>query len=228
MAIDRTAYVTAYGGSAAGSPANSLISPLLRAYTKYDPFGVGDKGNPEKAKAVLQAAGVALPYAITYDYSKDNTSDKAAINIKSELEKAGFKVTLNGLNPDTYYDVIANPQQATALSFSKWGADWPSGSTVIPPLLDGRANISADSYGNDASAYNDPTTNKAIDAALKLTDNAAQQQAWTALDEQIVKQGVVIPMMADRWLYLYGSNVKGYLLNAAFGGFVDLAVTAVQ
>jgi peptide/nickel transport system substrate-binding protein len=228
MAIDRTAYVTAYGGSAAGSPANSLISPLLRAYTKYDPFGVGDKGNPEKAKAVLQAAGVALPYAITYDYSKDNTSDKAAINIKSELEKAGFKVTLNGLNPDTYYDVIANPQQATALSFSKWGADWPSGSTVIPPLLDGRAHISADSYGNDASAYNDPTTNKAIDAALKLTDNAAQQQAWTALDEQIVKQGVVIPMMADRWLYLYGSNVKGYLLNAAFGGFVDLAVTAVQ
>ena len=61
-----------------------------------------------------------------------------------------------------------------------------------------------------------------------MTDSAAQQQAWSAIDQQVVKDGVIIPMMADKALYLYGSNVKGFLLNAAFGGYVDLAVAAVQ
>ncbi len=228
MAVNRTAYVTAWGGSAVGSPTNSWISPLLKAYTKYDPFGVSDNGDPAKAKAVLQAAGVKLPYPIRFQYSKDNTQDKAATTLKSDLEQAGFKVTLDGLNPDTYYDIVANPKQTAEVTWARWAADWPSGSTVIPPLADGRANISQDTLGNDLAAYNDPYTNKAIDAALSLTDAAAQQQAWSALDQRIVKDGVIIPLMANKALYLYGSNIKGFLLNAAFGGFVDLAVVAVQ
>jgi peptide/nickel transport system substrate-binding protein len=228
MALDRTAYVTAWGGSALGSPTNSLISPLLKAYTKYDPFGVGDKGDPVKAKAVLEAAGIKLPYSITYQYPKDLTQDKLATNIKSELEKAGFKVTLSGLDADTYYDVVANPRQTADVVWARWASDWPSGSTVIPPLLDGRANMSAETLGNDYAEYNDPLTNKAIDTALSLTDSAAQQQAWSAIDQQVVKDGVIIPMMADKALYLYGSHIKGFLLNAAFGGYVDLAVAAVQ
>jgi peptide/nickel transport system substrate-binding protein len=228
MAIDRSAYITAWGGTAVGSPANSLISPLLKAYTKYDPFGVGDKGDPAKAKAVLQAAGVKLPYPITFQYSKDNTQDKAATNIKSELEKAGFKVTLDGLNPDTYYDIVSNPKQTAEVTWARWAADWPSGSTVIPPLMDGRVNISKDTLGNDQAAYNDPLANRAIDNALSLTDDAAQQQAWSGLDQRVVKDGVIIPLMANKAIYLYGSNVKGFLLNPAFGGYVDLAVVAVQ
>jgi peptide/nickel transport system substrate-binding protein len=228
MAVDRGAYVTAWGGSVVGSPANSLISPLLAAYTEYDPFGVGDKGDAAKARAVLEAAGVTLPYPITFQYSKDETQDKAAGSIKSELERAGFKVTLDGLDPDTYYDVIADPRKTAELTWALWGADWPSASTVIPPLLDGRANIAKDTLGNDYAAYDDPSTNKAIDSALALTDDAAQQQAWSALDRRVVKDGVIIPMMANKALYLYGSNVKGFLLNAAFGGFVDLAVVAVR
>jgi peptide/nickel transport system substrate-binding protein len=228
MAIDRSAYITAWGGTAVGSPANSLISPLLKAYTKYDPFGVGDKGDPAKAKAVLQAAGVKLPYPITFQYSKDNTQDKAATNIKSELEKAGFKITLDGLNEDTYYDIVSNPKQTAEVTWARWAADWPSGSTVIPPLLDGRINISKDTLGNDQAAYNDPLANRAIDNALSLTDDAAQQQAWSGLDQRVVKDGVIIPLMANKAIYLYGSNVKGFLLNAAFGGYVDLAVVAVQ
>jgi peptide/nickel transport system substrate-binding protein len=228
MAVDRTAYVTAWGGSALGSPTNSLISPLLKAYTRYDPFGVGDKGDPVKAKAVLQAAGIKLPYPITYQYPKDLTQDKLATTIKSELQNAGFSVTLDGLNADNYYDIVANPRQTAQVVWARWASDWPSGSTVIPPLLDGRVNISAESLGNDYAAYNDPLTNKAIDNALSLTDSAAQQQAWSAIDQQVVKDGVIIPMMADKALYLYGSNIKGFLLNAAFGGYVDLAVAAVQ
>lgn len=227
MAIDKTAYVTATGGATAGATTNSLISPTLTAYTKYDAFGTGDKGDPAKAKAVLQAAGVKLPYPITYDYQKSDPQDKAAAAIKANLDKAGFKVTINGLG-DNYYDVISNPAQTTQLEWTSWAADWPSGSTVIPPLLDGRSNITATFLGNDPGEYNDPEANKAIDTALNLTDNAEQQKQWSALDEKIVKQAAVIPLMANKWFYIHGSNVKGFIMNGAFGGYVDFAIVAVQ
>jgi peptide/nickel transport system substrate-binding protein len=227
MAVDKTAYVTAWGGSTAGVPTNSIISPLLAAYTEYDAFGTGKKGDPAKAKAILQAAGVKLPYAITYDYRKSDTQDKVAATVKANLESAGFKVTVNGLG-DNYYDVLANPAQAPQLSWSAWAADWPSASTIIPPLFDGRANITASSYGNDLSAYNDPVTNKAIDVALSLTDSAEQQKQWSDLDQKIVKQAVAIPMMANKWFFIHGSNVTGFIMNGAYGGYVDLAVAAVK
>jgi len=227
MALDKTAYVTALGGASAGVPTNSLISPLLPAYTKYDPFGTGDKGDPAKAKAVLQAAGIPLPYKITYDYQKSDPYDKAAAAIKSNLEAAGFKVTLNALGDD-YYDVISNPAQSPQLMWTAWGADWPSASTVIPPLFDGRQNITSDFLSNDPSEYNDPEANKAIDAALNLTDSAEQQKQWSNLDEKIVKQAAAIPMMANKWFYIHGSNVKGFIMNGAFGGYVDLGIVAVK
>ena len=227
MALNKTAYVTASGGSTAGAPTNSLISPTLSAYTKYDAFGTGDKGDPAKAKAVLQAAGVKLPYAITYDYQKSDTYDKVAASIKANLDAAGFKVTINPLGDD-YYDVISNPAQTPQLMWTSWAADWPSGSTVIPPLFDGRQNITSDYLGNDPGEYNDPEANKAMDAALQLTDNAEQQKQWSALDESIVKQAAAIPMMANKWFFIHGSKVKGFIMNGAFGGYVDFAVVAVQ
>ena len=99
---------------------------------------------------------------------------------------------------------------------------------MIPPLLDGRSNITATFLGNDPGEYNDPEANKAIDTALSLTDNAEQQKQWSALDEKIVKQAAVIPLMADKWFYIHGSNVKGFIMNGAFGGYVDFAIVAVQ
>jgi len=227
MALDKTAYVTALGGASAGVPTNSIISPLLPAYTKYDPFGTGDKGDPAKAKAVLQAAGIPLPYKITYDYQKSDPYDKAAASIKANLETAGFKVTLNALGDD-YYDVSSNPARSPQLMWTAWGADWPSASTVIPPLFDGRQNITSDFLGNDPGEYNDPEANKAIDAALNLTDSAEQQKQWSNLDEKIVKQAAAIPMMANKWFFIHGSNVKGFIMNGAFGGYVDLGVVAVK
>lgn len=118
MAVSRSAYNTAWGGATAGTPTNSIMSPLLKAYTKYDPFGVGLDGDTAKAKAMLQQAG-KVGMQITYDYPKSNTQDKVATNIKSELEAAGFKVKLNGLG-DNFYDVIGNPSQTSDVTWAGW------------------------------------------------------------------------------------------------------------
>ncbi len=35
-------------------------------------------------------------------------------------------------------------------------------------------------------------------------------------------------MMANKWFFIHGSNVKGFIMNGAFGGYVDLGVVAVK
>ena len=61
--------------------------------------------------------------------------DKSSALLASELAKAGFKVTLEGLQ-DTYYDVLASPDKDIDIAWAGWGADWPSMMTVLPPLFD--------------------------------------------------------------------------------------------
>ncbi len=81
---------------------------------------------------------------------------------------------------DTYYDVIQNPNNAKKydITWAGWGADWPNASTVIPPLFDGRVNLSPASNGSDYGYYNSDTLNKMIDNAYATTDAAAQAKLW--------------------------------------------------
>jgi len=34
--------------------------------------------------------------------------------------------------------------------------------------------------------------------------------------------------MANKWFFIHGSNVNGFIMNGAFGGYVDLGVVAVK
>ena len=65
-----------------------------------------------------------------------DASEKAFAALKATYDKAGFDVTLDGLDPSgPYYDTIQKPGSDSDLIWGGWGADWPSGSTVLPPLF---------------------------------------------------------------------------------------------
>jgi len=82
--------------------------------------------------------------------------------------------TLNGI-AQNYYPTVQNPSQSAKFDvmWAGWGADWPSGSTVIPPLFDSRPNLSADSTGQDYGSFKDDAINKQMDAALTIPDATA-------------------------------------------------------
>ena len=144
VATDKAGYITAQGGQTYGRPAQTLVNPSVLGYKDFNAFNAPDAGDPAKAKQLLTQAGVKMPYPINFTYSGGTpTSQKYAAALKAGWEKAGFKVTLNELT-DTYYDVIQNPSNAKKydVTWAGWGADWPSASTVIPPLFDSRVNLS--------------------------------------------------------------------------------------
>ncbi len=225
VAVDKTSWITAYGGPALAKPANSIILSTVAGYKDFgNAFNTPDGGDPAKAKSLLQQAGVPIPYPIHFTYSGGTpTTDAEASALKAAYEKAGFSVTLEGLS-DTYYDVIQNPHNASKydLTWAGWGADWPNASTVIPPLFDGRVNLSAESNGNDYGWYNSKATNAAIDAAYAEQDTSKRNAAWGDLSESLAKEVAYVPLDIEKFLRLHGSSVTNYEEDAASNGYPDM------
>lgn len=229
MATNREAYVTAFGGPTVMSPSYALCNKELACYKDFNVTKAPTTGDAEGAKKLLAEAGVAMPVKVTVPFRDRGDLPKAMAALKESWDKGGFEVTLEPLKSQGYYSTIQGPAMASKDAFwAGWGADWPSGSTVIPALMDGRVNISAGGSGQDYGYFNDPEVNKAIDAAYLITDATAREKAWGDIDEMIAKKGGVIPLVNQKFTFLYGSNVKGFQTNSLLGGYVDLATIAVK
>ena len=230
IATDKSGYITAQGGQTYGRPAQTLVNPAILGFKDFNAFNAPDVGDPARARQLLTQAGVKLPYPINFTYLGGTpTAQKYAASLESSWEKAGFAVTLNELT-DTYYDVIQNPANATKydVSWSGWGADWPSASTVIPPLFDSRVNLSSASNGQDYGYYDNPAVNKKIDDAFGMTDLTRQAAAWGDLDEQLAKEVAYIPLSYVRFFLIWGSHVEGFIDNPAMSDYPDLGSLSVQ
>jgi peptide/nickel transport system substrate-binding protein len=228
LATNRDAYITAYGGAQAMIPTYAMCNKALKCYKDFNPFGAPTMGDPAGAKKVLTDAGIATPVKITVVYRSRPTSDKALSAMKATWDQAGFEVTLEPLTTK-YYATIQSPAYATKDAFwAGWAQDWPSGSTVLPALFDSRPNISAGGSGQDYGYFEDAAVNKAIDAAYNVADADAREKAWGDIDETISKAGGVIPLVNQKFTFMYGSSVKNYETTATLGGYVDTANIAVK
>lgn len=228
MATDRNGYITAAGGEKAGIPAVSIVNKSLVGYVDNPAFkDIPASGDPEKAKALLQEAGVSLPVKIKYTYNGGTpTTDKQAAALKAGWDKAGFETTLDPLT-DTYYAVIQNPANTSDVMWGGWGADWPSMSTVIPALFDSRLNLTAKSSGQDYGLYQSDEANKAMDDAMNQADVNAQAAGLAKVDEILGKDVAYVPLAVQKFVWLHGSKVTGWIDNPATSMYPDLGSLGV-
>ena len=139
VALDRQALLVNAGGAFAGDLADGVIKPNIGedyAETGWatDMFGeaIPPTGNVELAKRLITESGAAAP-TLQYDYPQSPVNDQAAAIVKDSLEKAGFTVKPNPIDPGVYYSVVFDPKKAGEFGAGGWGPDWPNASTVIPP-----------------------------------------------------------------------------------------------
>jgi peptide/nickel transport system substrate-binding protein len=212
VAVDKDAALKALGGSAAGTPATTLMSPTTSGFKEYDVFGTPPTGDLNKVKELL---GGKTPPPLVLAHSNTAVRTQQAEAIRKSLENAGFKVTLKPIDSSSYYDEVGRKNNPYDLYMHGWGSDWPTGSTIIPPLYDGR-EIGPEG-NNNVSYMNDPAINSEIDRVKKL--KADQQDAeWAKLDEKIMRDVVPeIPMYYDATYVMHGSKVGNAFLSDAFG-----------
>jgi len=212
VALDKTAVLKSIGGDIAGTVLNTIESPTTAGWADYNAFGVGPSGDSTKAQQMLNGAHPEL----TLCYADSSRRHNQALAIQDSLQKGGFKITLKPIDAASYYTILGKKDNTCDLYRAGWGSDWPSGITIIPPLLDGRSI--APSGNQNLSYYNNAATNAEIDRISGLTNADDAAKAWAALDKKIMTDDApLIPVFNNRNYTLNGSKVGGTFLSTAYG-----------
>ncbi|GAA0726910.1 ABC transporter substrate-binding protein [Dactylosporangium roseum] len=216
-AIDRDGVVKTLGGETVARGVTTLMPPATIGWKDYDAYPAGKSGSPDKAKELLAGKAPAL----VLGFQDDATNQELSTHLKGNLEKAGFKITLKPIPADTFLDETKKKDNPWDLYIGSWGADWPSGASILPVLYDGRA-IKAEGSNNGASYLNAPALNAEFDRILALPV-AEQGAEWGKLDEKIMKEyAPVVPLYVDVMFTIHGSKVGGLFIDSIWG---SVAVT---
>ncbi|MFG2954543.1 ABC transporter substrate-binding protein [Streptomyces sp. NPDC048291] len=203
---------TIRGGRSTSELATTILSPVTPGYTKFDLYGVDKKpgGDAAKAKALLKEAGQE-GYKLVIAYQQSDNAVKQAVAIKNALEAAGFTVVNKQIDKTTFYTQIGKIDNGYDLFAAGWSPDWPNGYSVFYPCWSG------ENIGDGRSNYaqlNDPSVNKAINAAAKIADTAAANKAWGAVDKQIMELSAVVPDYHSIRNWMYGSKIGNVVYDA--------------
>lgn len=212
-AIDRDGLIKATGGETVARRSTTLMPPATIGWKEYDAYPAGPNGNPDKAKELL--AGKAPELVLGVADSGTNDSPEIGSQLKANLEKAGFKITVRTIPADAKLDETKKKGNPWDLWLDSWAADWPSGASILPVLFDGRS-IKAE--GNTNTSYvNNDAINAEFDRVLAM-DPSAQASEWAKLDERIMKElAPAVPLYVEVAYYVHGPKAGGLFISSVFG-----------
>ena len=224
-AIDKSSLQTAGGGSQLATAANTIMVPSLLGWLDFNAYPTTDnKGDVEKAKALLAEAGYPDGMELTLDTRGTPKIQAYSESVQQSLAKAGIKVNLNVIDVSSFYEVIGTTSQQNDLAITGWCPDWASGQTFLPPILHGDSIVAK---GNqNVPQLNDPTVNKRMDEIAAMTDVAAANKAYGELDKQIMETAApMVPMVYENVMQLRGSNVDPGVVG--FDAGIDLVTLSL-
>ncbi len=224
-AVDKSSLQTAGGGSQLATAANTIMVSSLLGWLDFDAYPTPDnKGDVEKAKALLAEAGYPDGMELTLDTRGTPKIKAYSESVQQSLGKAGIKVNLNVIDASSFYEVIGTTSQQNDLAITGWCPDWASGQTFLPPILHGDSIVPK---GNqNVAQLNDPAVNKRMDEIAAMTDVAAANKAYGELDKQIMETAApMVPMVYENVMQLRGSNVDPGVVG--FDAGIDLVTLSL-
>jgi peptide/nickel transport system substrate-binding protein len=215
-AIDKTTVRGAFGGSVYGDYASTMLASGIGGHKNFNLYSTNPAGDLAKAEALMKQAGHPK---LTMSLSVENvpTHEHFADAVKTSLAKIGITVNISPLDKNNYFSIVNNVKNQYDLTWGDWIADWPNASTILPTLFDGRQIKNLPQSNQDLSYLNDPKINAQIDKIGRMTDIAQRDAAYGALDEQIVKEAAVVPLMYMNMSDVGGSKIGGVINDTIMG-----------
>jgi len=215
-AVDKVAYRDAIAGryAATGELASTIMAPGSLGYHHYDLYPTpGGRGDPAKARALLAEAG--YPHGLALGFATLGSGRLAAGRkpIEESLKRAGIrlKVTTNK-EWDPHFEALRNPAKRLEhqLAQGGWILEYlgDNARQSIPPLYDGRLPPT-----DNFSEYNNPAVNRLIDRALAEPDRARRAALWGELDQRIMRDAPMVPLLWENFSFLWASRVHGWVYD---------------
>ena len=190
-----------YGGR--GEVAKEFMPPEVTGYaddvTEYE-------YDPEKAKQLLQEAGLTLPVPIEFWYPSDVSRPympdpkRNFEAFRQSLEQSGFKVTPKTApwSPDYLGNVDEGNAQVYLLG---WTGDYGDPDNFVGTFFQNPQK---------AWGFNNPEIHKALADAETETDLEAREQAYQEANRKIMDFLPGVPYVHTKPALAFASNVNGY------------------
>jgi ABC-type transport system substrate-binding protein len=233
FAANKVTMQTAWGGPIAGGQiASTVMPPNIVGYKSFDYYNALSQptGDLSAAKQQLQMCGQPNGFTTSLAYRSDRPTEVAAVTaLQASLATAGIKVTLKGYPSGSYYtDFAGSPAYVHShdlgMAAGGWGADWPNGFGFLDELVAG--NTIAPTGNTNISEENDPVVNNLFTQSSKVT-GAARTALWSQIDEQVMKDAVILPMVYQKVLLYRPSNLTNVYVQAYYGMY-NYAVMGVS
>ena len=232
-AANKTTMQTAWGGPIAGGQiASTVMPPNIVGYKSFDYYNALSQPNGDISAAKQQLAMCGQPNGFTTSaaYRSDRPTETAAVTaLQASLATVGIKLTLKGFPAGSYYtDFAGSPAYVHShdigLAAGGWGADWPNGFGFLDELVAG--NTIAPTGNTNISEENNPVVNNLFTQSSKVT-GAARTAIWSQIDEQVMKDAVILPMVYQKVLLYRPSNLTNVYVQAYYGMY-NYAVMGVS
>jgi peptide/nickel transport system substrate-binding protein len=202
--LDRQAVVdNFYGGR--GEVAKEFQPPTLSGYAEDVTEYTYD---PEKAKELLQKAGVTLPLQVDFWYPTDVSRPympdpkRNFEAFAASLNKSGFKVVPHSApwNPDYLGRVLEG--KGGALNFLGQTGDYADADNFIGIFFQGE---------KPQWGFKNPELTKALDEAEVEPDVEARKAKYEEINRMIMEYLPGIPVAHSKSALAFTANVKGYV-----------------
>ena len=224
-ALDKDSVLTASGGPAFNDLSTAYMPATLFDGKQPDTLKIPATGDVAKAKQLLKEAG--KPDGVETKMTVSTGDKGRAEAIQQSLGKAGIKVTIETVDPSAFYATIGDTKNRTDMVYTGWCPDYPSGSTFLPFVFDGRFIKEKGNSGNH-SLFRDKPTMKRMDDIAAMTDAKQANAAWRKLDGEILAKAPAVPVLVRRWPLVLGTNIAGAYGQTSFGGQLDYATVGLK
>lgn len=195
-----------------------LMPPGTVGRKDFNPIEGHDFGSTDaaKAKALLEEAG-EVGFEIKWPYAKDDPTAVAAMEeVKRALNEAGFKASPVASTVADLSTLRADPDADINVRPAGWIADWATGSSWFPPVIQS-TNLKAEGLGSNYAAFADDEVDARI-AEIQELPVDEQADAWGELDEQVMTEH--LPLFTIRYggvVQAHGSKVNGHFIDNTIG-----------
>jgi len=176
-------------------PEHYAGNPALEAYV-YD---------PQRARRLLQEAGISLPLKLVYKTSTDAQRVRLATILQAQMKPVGINLEIRSLDWGTFFDDVKHGQ------FQLFGLTWVGISTP---------EIYSKAFGSNQFPPHGFNRGHFVDPVL---DSLLEKEEWTAATARINRQLPYIPLWYEGQFVAYAQGITGYAPKAD-GNWDDLAV----
>lgn len=217
-AVDKAAVVQQWGGPAVAEPVGGIFGIGVLGYHNFNLYpSPDDKGDPEKAKQLLAEAGFPDGITLKMPYRNKDLEVATAQTIQASLARAGITLELVPVTAADYYSkFMTNPSNTKDgiwdIAPVGWTPDWVGGAarSVFQPQFTFNGAHQTYNYTD----YNNDAANEIAAQAINATTPEETAQLWSQVDEMVMADAPVVPLIANKNPRYHGEAVRNYQVYA--------------